>query len=256
MIDVSIDKNFALPAWRTRATGAGVVAVAGAVLSTSSIAGDISMRDCYVPVIPGQTVELEVYARTLTGTGAGIFFDLVPHNAAAFTTPEKVLLESTHDDWRRYRLAYTVPHKTPAGSFLRVSLGVPTALAGSAQYLAPVIRTRGGYGTPLVLARGLIRLEAGVVSVHPNFPSHGIAGVAYNGVDTITVTLDHELMTAPENVRCLVHVSGTPDQAALPLAGFVAAGAAPTFQIKWTDGAAFKAINAVGNHYAFVTVTL
>lgn len=249
MIDIAISQDFTGTGWKKRISGAGTINIAGGVAHCTASANESALLDYYIPVVPGMIVEMEVYAQLLAGT-ALVAFDAVDHNSGAWTSPDVVHLDSA--DWKRYHLRATVPMQASAKQFLRAVVGVPTAPSGEAKFAMPVVRTMGGYGQPIIMARGLLRVEGGAASLHPDFPSYGMS-VARTAVDTVTVTLSHQLPTAPANARALVYASGTPDQAAIPLAGNVAAGAAPTFLVKWSDGAAFANISA-GSWYAFLRV--
>lgn len=251
--DIPLDHAWAGAGWRDRTGGASVVSVSGGILTTESVGtSDPAFRDYYVPILPGQRVDIEVWARMVSGE-VGIFLDQIDHDGD-ISLVDSVYLDAA--DWKLYRVGYTAPQKSTTKSHLRVGFGVRTADVGEGEWFHPVIRTTGGYGSPLVIARGLVRLVDGSVDLHTNFPHHGVSSVAFNGTTTVTVNLDHEIMASPQNVRPLVFVTPSFDQDTLwvPMVGQIATGATPSFQIKWTDGTSTQTVST-GDYFAWFMVT-
>lgn len=244
MREFLIDQDWRGNAWRPRTSGDGVVdrTTTPGLLATSSSAGSASMLDLYIPVLPGMRIEVTALGLWVSGK-VGVYLDEID---AVGAFANKAAIERTAGpDWLPYTVAWTVPKITTI-KFVRVVIGVTTGNAGNAKWQLPIVRIGGAYGAPIVIARGLVRVNAGpTVDLHPNYVSHGVASVAFNGTDTVTVTLDHGVMDAPD-VLPIVHVHGTTDKAAVPVAGPVVPGVAPTFTIKWSDGAAFVNVAAGG----------
>jgi hypothetical protein len=255
MRELLIDQDWRGTAWRVRATGAGVVNAVNGILTTTSGAGDASMLDYFVPILPGMRVEVEALGQWVSGL-AGIYIDEIDGGTGAAAIKQQNEM-TARNDWRPVAVAYTVPQITTA-KFLRIVIGVTTAQAGSAKWQLPIIRIGRGFGAPICLARGLLRVTNGVPDWHPNFTSFGMHVVApvFNGSDTMTVTLDHQLMGTPQNERPIVHCSGVSDHATVPVAGGVAVVAGVgTFLVKWSTGAAFENIAAV-TRFAMLSVWL
>lgn len=252
MREIAIDQDWKGNAWRTRTSGDGSVSATAGILTTSSSAGSQSMMDFFVPVLAGMRVEVDVLGQWVSGT-AGVYLDAI--NATGTATLQQLHEITDKNDWRTVSVGYTVPQITTM-TFIRVVIGVPSIPAGNAKWQLPVIRIGNGFGAPICIARGLVRMNAGpTVDLHPSFVSHGVTSVAFNGTDTVTVTLEHQLMSSPQNVRPIVQVSGTSDAFVVPVAGAVTAGVTPTFTIKWATGAAFANVSA-GGFFAFFSVWL
>lgn len=248
MIPVIIDKNFG-KGWITRLTGTGNITVNNGVLKCMGTGSDQAMKDYWIPVLPGQKVEVEVMARNLSGD-VRIALDLIDYTGS---TAQTEYVKVTSPEWRRYKLSLVVP-LSATQQFVRLVLGkwrtVNTTHDG--EYRNPIVCISHGYGSSVVLARGLITLKNGVVDIHPDFTAFGISNVTFNGTDTVTVTLERPVY---QSVRPIVMVSGTPDNNLIPLGGSVVGGNPSTFLIKWTNGTAIQNVST-GNYYVFVTVTL
>lgn len=247
-MNILIDPNYAGNGWKKRQTGAAVVTAATGVLTTTAGAGEQALMDYYVPATPGMRVEASAIGRWISGVG-GIYLDTV--NNAGTATNVETLAATQQNDFRRYQVDYTIP-LIPINTFLRVTVGVPSGV-GDMRWHSPVISIDRGYGVPIVIARGLLSLAGGGVSLNTSFRSHGVQSVAFNGTDTVTVTLEHAVMTSPSD-RPLVTVSGTPDDFLIPLAGTVGGSTNGTFLIKWTNGAAIQNVSA-GTRFAFFEVS-
>lgn len=254
MRELLIDQDWRGTAWRTRITGDGVVSPVNGILTTTSSAGSASMLDMFVPILPGMRIEVSALMQWVSGK-AGIYIDEMD-SGGAFANKSAIEV-TARNDWRRITTVWTVPQITTV-KFVRIVIGVTTGNAGSAKWQLPIVKIGGAYGTPICIARGLVRVNAGpTVDLHPNYVSIGVASVAFNGSDTVTVTLDHQVMDSPQDVLPIVHVHGTTDKAALPVAGPVVpnGGGSPTFTIKWSDGAAFVNV-AAGGWFASFEVNL
>jgi hypothetical protein len=265
--ELSIDKNWGgnvgtaqtgtfLNGWARRTAAGGSISVASPILTTSAPAlGDQALVDYYVPANPGARVEMDVFARLVSGQ-AGLFVDAVNRDST-FSQREKVMLETalvgTSNDWRRYRVGYTMPLKSDS-PFLRIALGASSSAAGDARWHSPVIRTTWGYGPQLCIARGLLRCQTGTPQLHPNFPSFGVSALSFNGSNLVTVSLDREIMSTP-SIRPLVLCSGTNDNPWPAVAGQVASGNPGTFQIQWAASGAFVNV-AAATVYAMFAVYL
>lgn len=250
MVDLGIDQNWDGNAWRDRKQGAAVVASAGGILTTTDPnAVDFCFRDYTLPVVPGMRVETEVLARKLSGdaTGTGIFYDVVDRDAN-FITALAQQIDISGNDWKKYKLAYTLPLNTPSTNrFLRIAFGTRTAFVGDTRWQLPTIRIGRGYGVPLVLARGLARLANSVPSLHASFPYEGVGAPTFNGVDTMTVPLTHEFPSTPDR-KPLIRVTPGGNHWFLPIAAVVTGGAAPSFGVKWSNGAAIQNVAGIAQN--------
>lgn len=249
MMPVFIDKNFS-QGWITRQTGAGALTVTGGVLKCTGSGTDSAIRDYYVPVTPGQVVEVEIFARALNGD-VRIALDVVAFDGSAVDFTEYVKV--TNAEWRKYKLRTTVPYNSTKG-FVRLVCGkwasVTTTFDG--EYQSPVISVSDGLGNGIVLASGLIRIVSGTADALPSFRAYGIQSVSFNGTDTLTVTLDKSVNP---NMRPNIQVTGTPDVSFIPLAGNFTGGASPTFLIKWTNGTAIQNVASL-TLYVSILITL
>ena len=248
MMPVIIDKNFT-KGWLTRLSGTGNITVTNGVLKCTGTGSDEAMRDYWIPVLPGQKVEVEVMARNLSGD-VRVALELI-YYAGGIGQKEYVKVKGS--DWRRYKLSLIVP-LSATQQYVRLVLGkwgsVNTTHDG--EYRDPIVHISHGYGSGIVLARGLIRLLNGVVEIHPGFTAFGISNVTFNGTDTVTVTLERAFKPS----MCpIVHVSGTTNNSLIPVAGDVNGGDPSTLKIKWTNGTGFQNVST-GVYYAFVTVTM
>lgn len=247
-LPLALDLDWTAAPWVDRLVGAGVTAVANGVLTTTGGVGDAAFRDFWLPVLPGMRVEVEFMARKVSGdpTGTGLFFDLLAHDQTAIALVEQV--DISGNDWKQYKAAYTVPLNTPAlARFLRLGFGVRTAFIGDARFQLPIVRVGRGFAVPVVLARGLARVTGGVASLLAGFPSFGVASVAFNGTTTLTVNLSHAIPSNP-SLRPLVHLNAGGNHFFLPIVATVAAGAAPSFTVVWSNGAAIQNVNAVAQN--------
>lgn len=254
--EVSLDKRWgynapsgaggSLNSWEYRNSGAGVVSSAGDILTTSSSAGDASMVDYYIPVLPGQTIEVSVLGRLVSGA-AGVYIDAINYNGS-FSPRESRKLNFA--DWKEVKLRYTMPIKADS-QFVRVVIGVVTADTGHAEWQLPSIRVCGGLASQIIMARGLIHLQAGTPVMHPTMMHFGVASLAFNGTDTLTVTLVHDIMGNP-SIRPILLVNGTLDNPLVPLAGTIDPSVSPpTFKIKWSNGTAFQNVAALDLYVPF-----
>jgi hypothetical protein len=249
MIPIVIDQKFS-NGWLKRLSGSGNITVTNGVLKCTGTDSDQAMMDYWIPVLPGQKVEAEIMARNLIGD-VRIALDLVDYIGNVGLT-EYIKVKGT--EWRRYKLSLVVP-LSATQTYVRLVLGKWGTVSSNhdGEYKNPIVRISYGYGSSIVLARGLIRLIDGVVDIHPNFTSFGISSVSFNGTDTVTVTLDKPLHN---NMRPIVLVTGTTDKTLIPLAGSVSGGSPSTFQIKWTNGTTIQNVSSGGGYYVFVTVTM
>jgi len=244
-----MDKGFS-NGWVTRTSGAGSVVIADAVLSCSGSGSDAAMQDYWLPVVPGQAVEFSCLARN-NGDEARIAIDNVDY-AGNFVNLDWINV--TASEFRRYKLRCVVPYDSSYG-WVRVVLGKwgTMAVNYAADFRDPSVAVGSGYGLASVIALGLIRLQSGVVDLHPTFRCYNIDSVSFNGSYTVTVTLK---IPCYASMRPSVFVSGTPDSCYMPLAGSFTAGSPTSFIVKWTDGTAFVNVSAAASLYAFVKVEM
>ena len=244
-----MDKGFC-NGWVERSSGSGAVTVADDVLSCSGSGTDTAMKDYWLPALPGQVVEFSCLARH-SGDEARIAIDNVDYSGNFVNLD---WINVTGSEFRRYKLRCIVPYDSSYG-WVRVVLGKwgTMSVSYAADYKDPSLAVGAGFASAAVLALGLIRLQAGVVDLHPTFRSYNIAAVSFNGTYTVTVTLETPCYAS---MRPLVFVSGTPDACYMPLAGSFTAGSPTTFIVKWTDGTAFVNVSAVSSLYVFVKVEM
>lgn len=251
MNTLAISQDFSGTGWRKRTAGTGAVTIASGVASCVGVGDGVAVLDYYIPVQPGMRVEVDIFAQKASGTAA-LAFDQIDHNSSSWTQADNILLDGT--DWQFYHLSATVPLKSAAKKFLRLTMGVPSALAGSAKFTLPVIRTTRGFGGPLTIAAGLISVASGTAALDAKVPSFGMA-VERTDANTVTVTLDHQMPSSPEDVRPRIFLTGTTDNEEIPVASAVTEGATPTFLVKWSTGAAFADVSS-GTWYAYARVEI
>lgn len=257
LTEMLINPAFAGGEWRTAKSAPATVSVnSDGVLTCSGGVGEFAFLDHYTPAVPGMRFEFDVYARKVSGdaTGSGIYLEAV-NDAGSGSIPNQ--MEPSVADWVRYTTNYSVPYiGPPVSPFVRIRLGVKSANIGNIQFHSPSIRYARAYGTPITIARGVVNLVNGTPTVNTTHASHGITSVAFNGTDTVTVTLSVALPTLNGGVLPHVLCTGTADNAVgIPVAGLVTGGAAPTFLIKWTNGATFENVSS-GTWRAYFQVEL
>ena len=251
MSNLAISQDFSGTGWRKRLAGSGAVTITSGVARCTGIGDGVATLDYYIPVLPGTVVSVEMWARALSGT-AVIELSRIDAAGASWTTADTVTL--TGSALRKYRLTAVVPYQTSAKPFIRLTMGVGSAVAGDAEYTFPLIHMDGSSGVPVTLARGFVRVEGGVASLPPNFLAHGVSAVDRIDATTVKVSLVQPLPSTPQNVRPLILVTGTPDKPWIPVAGSILTGSAPRFLMNWTNGTAFQDISAT-NVYASFEVT-
>lgn len=249
MTDLLLDKNWQGNAWQSSNTGDGSNSVSSGILSTSSTTGTAERR-MWVPVQPGAIIEAEVLARAESGT-VHLFLHTATHSTISSTGSQVVI---TSPDWRLYRVSYIVPLSEPQDTkFIVARFGVlAPGTAGNGRYQLPTVRVGRSIGTPIVIARAEIQLASGTPSLLTDRVNYGIASLAFNGTDTLTVTLLHpQPAGGPKPLILVTGEKGQPTR--IPLKGTYTGGATPTIQIQWTNG---TAIQDVSSGTQFVTMLM
>lgn len=245
--DILIDQDWRGNGWLSETSGDGAVSNASGILTTTGTTGQ-AQRSFFVPISPGATVEVESLARLVSGT-AGIYLYLVNNTKTGTLAASAV---ATVDDWKKYNVNYTVPYSQTSDTlFILVRFGVEASGAGDARFQTPVIRVGRGIGMPLCIARGLIQ-QSGSPSLVTTRANHGIASLAFNGSDTVTVTLQHAVpINGPLPIVQLSGTSGQPTR--IPLVGAFTGGTSPTVAIVWTNGTALQNVSASAT-FVYITV--
>lgn len=183
---------FAGPAWTgwvQTLSGDGTLTVTGDVLSAVSGVSTGQARIARrIWVAPGETVEVTVLGRRVSGTDAnpaGMWLSFPVES----TNVDSVMFTSSH--WQEYSLSYTVPVTATSSAYVAVIVGHYTTSGGEIQVATPRIRVFNSYmGAPRLVALGLITMTAGSPAVHTSYQNGGIYSLAYDaGTTTLNVTL-------------------------------------------------------------------
>lgn len=248
MLDLAIGRDWEGTTWIDSTSGGGAVSVTDSILTTTAAAAGVAVRRMQFPATPGMRIEVDFQARYVSGaaTGTGVFIELIDFDGTDLAT-NAARVDITGDDWKRYHIAFTVPlDQSATERFVRITFGVKDVLGGDARFQLPSIRVSRAYGAPLVVARGVVRLATGVVSVLSWHPSMGIASVAFNGTTTVTVTLNHSIhSTVLTDPQIIITPCGA--GALTPIRQSITRGATPSFNVRWTDGAAIQNVSAQAN---------
>lgn len=247
-MDLAIGRDWDGTAWIDSTSGGGAVSVTDSILTTTAAAAGVAVRRIQFPATPGMRIEVEVQARYVSGaaTGTGVFIELIDYDGTDLAT-NAARVDLKDNDWKRYHIAYTVPlDQSVTERFVRITFGVKDTLGGDARFQLPSIRFSRSYGVPLVVARGVVRLASGVVSVLTWHPSMGIASVAFNGTTTVTVTLNHSIhstvLTDPQ-----IQITNCGAGALTAIRQSITRGATPSFNVRWTNGTAIQNVAAQAN---------
>jgi hypothetical protein len=232
-MDIMVDKSFK-DSWTDVISGDGVLTVTNNIVKATGTTNSNAKKEFVFPVQPGEKVTISVVARSLNGTEGRMVID--NHDAAGAYVTSLDYLEIKSIDWQLYQVTVTIPYQS-SRPYLKIALGKFSSVLESVdmEFHSINIQTENGYGSPILKAMGMVRLLAGVPSVHPTFKNFGIKEVTFNGTDTVTVKLKDPLYS---NMRAVVLVSGTGDSLLIPQGGTVVAGETPTFNIQWTNGTA------------------
>src|SRR5919106_6558236 len=108
MIDVLLDQEWRGNAYRQVVSGDGVVSESAGILTTSTALGLAAQQKFFwLPIMPGQIVEVTVLARAITAgvLGPELRLELCDHDEGNRVIVERVAIST--DDWRSYQATYT-----------------------------------------------------------------------------------------------------------------------------------------------------
>lgn len=251
-LPIAFDRLWRGNGWREGKTGAAVVSEADGVLTCEAAAGELAYRNLWLPAMPGMEIAAGCLARVTTpGSNVGIFLDVLDHDVTDISV-NAARADFAVDDWRPYALLYKVPDSASiVERFVRMFWGVKVG-AGAAQLMMPWIRVGRTDGAPLVIARGKVRLVNNVVSLLATYLSLGVTSVAFNGTTTVTVTLDHAIPAGPgDTVLPVVKLTDAGNHWFTPKVTGFTGGAAPTFTVQWTNGAALQNVAGIAQVLEF-----
>lgn len=250
MVDILLDKDWRGNAWQGNVSGDGAHSATAGILTTTSTTG-VAERRMWIPVEPGAVVEAEVMARAVSGT-THLWLGTATHSVLSATGSQKSI---TSPDWQPYVVSYHVPLSEPSDSkFIVVRCGVlAPGTPGDGRYQLPSIRVGRSIGVPIIIARGVISLATGTPSLLTDRANHGIASLAFNGTDTLTITLLHpQPAGGPKPSFFITGEKGQPTR--IPLSGTYTGGATPTIQVQWTDGATIQNVSTGTSFINFMAI--
>lgn len=247
---LSVSQNFT-KGWTSVATGTGVVSNTpdGKILSTiSNGTNNGAMKEWYFQVSPGDTIEVSVWARAVTGVPR-ISVDCRDSNNVNMKTV--VYEEIKGSEFKRYKLKAVVPEYLQNISCAALVLGGwnsnPDATEG--YFMEPSISVESkNYGFLQPIAYGMLRMSNGVPDVHPGFKNKGITSVTFEtGTNELVITIESSIING---ARPIMLATGTPDHNESVVAGKFSVN---TFRVAFTSGAA-KINISTGTWYANVMV--
>jgi len=249
MIILPVSQDFT-QGWNEVVAGNGIVSITDNIFTSKGTEDDEAKRNYWLPIKPGQIIEVECFAKSNNGNEGRVAVDLCDYDGS-FSLANYISFDS--QEWQLYKLKVVVPYNTTY-IYARAVFGkwASTHWDWDVSYHSPIIKVSEGYGTPVLIAYGLIRLINGAVDIHPTFRSFGIESVEFNGTDTVMIYLKNNLW---HSNRPIVHVTGTSEctNSRIPVAGDVANNDPNSIKIKWSDGTQFVDVSS-GNYYAFLSV--
>ncbi|MFK4794680.1 hypothetical protein [Sphingobium sp. ZW T5_29] len=169
--------------WADDLSGDGAMSVSSGVLTASSAAGAGSAyKTRRLTVEPGDIVTLRCMARLVSTAGISVpggprvGFN-INTTGSSFISHSEVITE----DWAMYECSAQIPLHAPSPSYARPAIGVYTDQGGEAEFTKPSIEiSKGQYGTPRVMAWGLLKFDAGVPTVQTDYVRGGNIAGTYN----------------------------------------------------------------------------
>lgn len=185
MTILTIDQFWNPDNWLQTTTGGGAVTVdatKGTVKCKSTVANDRSYVTYNQLLFGGDTVEFEVFARSLSGDVDTALISINSPFGGATASSAGVWQE----DWRLYKVRYTLPTDIPARG-MSILLGNVTSTE-EIEFARPKLRLiNGNVGAARVIACGVFRIDGatGLLTQRSEYQSFGIdlANSAWNATD-------------------------------------------------------------------------
>lgn len=167
--------------WDDELSGDGAMSVSGNVLTASSgLTTGRAYKKQRIACSPGDIIELTCDAKLISTAGYA-----VPGGPRIGLTDENedvgTHVEIRERDWTTYTCQYQVPKTFSDRTFVRANIGSYLNDGGSAKFAHPRLKILNPtWGTPRVMAWGLLRFDLGVMTIVGDFVRAGITGFSYN----------------------------------------------------------------------------
>jgi len=226
---------------------------------SGSTSNSAAYKSFWFPILPGMIIKVKFKARISGSTPlntAKCSIDLLNADQSNKKTITGVNVNSKQ--WQQYEYKIIVPLNADQ-PFARITVGIYTSTIASfnVDYQDMSIEVENDFGSSIILAKGLLRIQNGLPDVHPSYPSFGIKSVSLKSGDntSLLVTLSTPMLNT---FRPLIFVSPSPETYYTPSAGTPDISM-NTITVKWkgqSSGTNNYLDLSTANVYAFLKVEL